>query len=100
MFGCGSNKAPGPDGFNFKFVKRFWNLLEEDFYNILVDFHRTGVLHSGCGSAFITLIPKVRTPVGLADYRPITLIGMVSKVISKVLANRLKKVMGQVISDS
>lgn len=97
---CGSNKAPGPDGFNFRFVKRFWDLLEDDFYNIMQEFHGTGVINSDCGSAFITLIPKVISPLGLKDYRPITLIGMISKVISKILANRLKKVLGKVISES
>ena len=81
VFDCGSNKAPGLDGFNFSFVKRFWNVLEEDFYRIMGEFHETGIINSGCGSAFITLIPKVKSPVGLKDYRPITLIGMISKVI-------------------
>ncbi|MFS7889004.1 putative RNA-directed DNA polymerase [Helianthus anomalus] len=100
VFDCGSNKAPGPDGFNFRFVKRFWNLLEEDFYRIMVEFHDTGIINSGCSSAFITLIPKVKSPMGLKDYRPITLIGVISKVISKILANRLKKVLGKLISDS
>ena len=99
-FDCGSNKAPGPDGFNFRFVKRFWNLFEDDFYKILEEFYATGTINSGCGSAFITLIPKVKSPVGLKDYRPITLIGMISKVISKILTNRLKKVLGKVISES
>ena len=32
VFECGSNKAPGPDGFNFRFIKRFWDVLEEDFF--------------------------------------------------------------------
>ncbi|KAJ0683719.1 putative RNA-directed DNA polymerase [Helianthus annuus] len=100
VFGCGSNKAPGPDGFNFRFVKRFWNFFEEDFYNILGEFHETGIINTGCGSSFITLIPKVKTPLGLRDYRPITLIGMISKVITKILANRVKKVLGQVISEA
>lgn len=100
VFDCGSNKAPGPDGFNFRFVKRFWSLFEDDFVNILQEFHATGVINHGCGSSFITLIPKVKSPLGLKDYRPITLIGMISKVISKILANRIKKVMGNIISEA
>ena len=100
VFECGSNKAPGPDEFNFRFVKCFWNLLEEDFFRIMSEFHDTGIINPGCGSSFITLIPKIKTPLGLKDYRPITLIGMISKVISKILANRLKKVLGGVISES
>ncbi|KAJ0554035.1 putative RNA-directed DNA polymerase [Helianthus annuus] len=54
----------------------------------------------GCGSSFIALIPKVKDPLSLKDYRPISLVGIVNKVISKVLANRLKKVLNSVISSS
>ncbi|KAK9063215.1 hypothetical protein SSX86_017085 [Deinandra increscens subsp. villosa] len=100
VFECGSNKAPGPDGFNFRFVKRFWRFFEEDFFNIMKEFHDKGVINQGCGSSFITLIPKVKSPMGLKDYRPITLIGMISKVISKILANRIKRVMGKIISEA
>nr|XP_043629901.1 uncharacterized protein LOC122601202 [Erigeron canadensis] len=56
-----------------------------------------GTINRGCGSAFITLIPKVRDPSQLNDYRPITLIGVTSKVISKVLANRIRFVLGSLI---
>lgn len=95
-FECGSDKAPGPDGFNFRFIKRFWHLFEDDFFKIFQSFHDTGKINKGVGSSFITLIPKVENPVGLGEYRPITLIGVISKVISKVLTNRLKTVMESV----
>ena len=52
------------------------------------------------GSSFITLVPKSEAPIDLTEYRPINLIGVVSKLISKVLANRLKKVMGNIIEDT
>ncbi|XP_021995665.1 uncharacterized protein LOC110892830 [Helianthus annuus] len=91
VYGCGDDKAPGPDGFNFKFIKKFWSILSADFMNIMNDFYETGFISRGVGSSFITLIPKNSAPSRLGDYRPITLIGVTSKVISKVLANRLKK---------
>ncbi|XP_076944140.1 uncharacterized protein LOC143614650 [Bidens hawaiensis] len=100
VFECGSNKAPGPDGFNFLFVKRFWKFLEDDFFNILTTFHDSGFISHGCGSSFITLIPKVKNPLGVKDYRPITLIGIISTVVSKILANWLKKILGLVISET
>uniref|UniRef100_A0A251RWC4 Putative reverse transcriptase domain, Reverse transcriptase zinc-binding domain protein n=1 Tax=Helianthus annuus TaxID=4232 RepID=A0A251RWC4_HELAN len=61
-------------------------------------FHETGVISMGCGSSFIALIPKVKDPLGLNDYRPISLVGIINKVISKLLANRLKKVLNNIIS--
>ncbi|KAF5795822.1 putative RNA-directed DNA polymerase [Helianthus annuus] len=98
VFGCGDDRAPGPDGFNFRFFKRFWHLFENDFVSIMTAFFESGQINAGCGSSFIALIPKVRDPSNLGDYRPISLVGVVNKVISKVLANRLKKVLGSVIS--
>ncbi|XP_035843953.1 uncharacterized protein LOC110931403 [Helianthus annuus] len=100
VFECGSDRAPGPDGFNFRFFKHFWRLFETDFVNILEDFYLTGKINRGCAASFIALIPKKKDPVGLGDYRSISLVGVVNKVISKILANRMKLVLGSVISES
>ncbi|KAJ0936414.1 putative RNA-directed DNA polymerase [Helianthus annuus] len=78
VFECGADKAPGPDGFNFKFIKRYWSLFENDFSNMLASFYSKGNISEGCGSSFITLIPKNKDPLGLKDYRPINLIGVIS----------------------
>ena len=83
LFDCGSDRAPGPDGFNFRFVKFFWSFLEDDFVNLMNHFHDCGVISRGCSSSFITLIPKTKSHVGLKDYRPINLVGIISKVISR-----------------
>ncbi|KAJ0878597.1 putative RNA-directed DNA polymerase [Helianthus annuus] len=100
VFGCGKDRAPGPDGFNFRFFTHFWDLFASDFYSILDSFFMSGKLSTGCGSAFIALIPKLRDPLGLNDYRPISLVGVVNKVVSKVMANRLKPVLNEVVSNS
>lgn len=76
---CDGNRAPGRDGFNFNFIKRFWPVLENDFMGLLTQFHKDRVIHKGVSSSFITLIPKVSDPSGLNDFRPISLIGCVSK---------------------
>ncbi|KAF5761365.1 putative RNA-directed DNA polymerase [Helianthus annuus] len=100
VFECGADRAPGPDGFNFRFFKHFWSLFESDFVNILEAFFSSGSFSRGCAGSFIALIPKVKDPAGLGDYRPISLVGAINKVISKILANRLKAVLGSVISES
>ncbi|KAM0019015.1 putative RNA-directed DNA polymerase [Helianthus debilis subsp. tardiflorus] len=97
---CGDDKAPGPDGLNMRFIKKFWGLFEVDFKNLMDEFFEKGNLSIGCGSPFITLVPKVKDPMDLKNYRPINLIGIISKVISKVLANQIKRVIGSVISES
>uniref|UniRef100_A0A251SP92 Putative reverse transcriptase domain-containing protein n=1 Tax=Helianthus annuus TaxID=4232 RepID=A0A251SP92_HELAN len=59
-----------------------------------------GQIDKGCSSSFITLVPKSKDPVGMRDYHPINLIGVISKAISMDLANRLKKVIGSIISEN
>jgi hypothetical protein len=68
---------------------------------ILFDqFHGIASLPKSLLSYFITLIPKVRSPQALGDYRPISLLGCIYKMIFKVLAGRLAKVMGLLIPNT
>ncbi|XP_071739763.1 uncharacterized protein [Rutidosis leptorrhynchoides] len=53
----------------------------------------------GCNASFITLVPKKKVPTGLSDYRPFSLIGSLYKIVAKVLANRLKKVVPLLVSN-
>ncbi|KAJ0788573.1 putative RNA-directed DNA polymerase [Helianthus annuus] len=100
VFACGSDRAPGPDGVNFRFIKKFWHLFEHDFGEIMRHFFQFGAFNQGSGSSFITLIPKSKDPTTLRDYRPINLIGVISKTVSKITATRFKKVIGKVISST
>ncbi|KHN31829.1 hypothetical protein glysoja_044310, partial [Glycine soja] len=50
-------------------------------------------------SSFIALIPKLKDPQSISDFRPISLIGCVYKVIDKLLANRLRKVLTHLIDE-
>lgn len=99
VWACGSDKAPGSDGFNFKFIKAFWETLKDDVMKCVFHFDKYGTLARGCNSSFITLAPKVKDPTSLSDYRLISLIGCIYKIISKLLATRLKKVIGGIIGD-
>jgi len=68
--------------------------------NFITDFHRNGKLTKGINSTFIVLIPKVNSPEHLNDFRPISLVGSLYKILSKVLANRLRMVMGSLIAET
>jgi hypothetical protein len=92
------NKSPGPDGFNFSFFKKFWGLLEKEIMCLFAEFHDSAKLPSCFFSYFITLIPKVLNPHQLCEFRPISLLGSLYKLLSKVLARRLGKVMNSIIS--
>nr|GEY08021.1 putative ribonuclease H protein At1g65750 family [Tanacetum cinerariifolium] len=85
---CGSSKAPGPDGFSFAFVKKYWDIIQKDLHDFINSFFTSSELPCGANSSFFTLIPKVNNPTLITDFRPISLIGIHCKIIAKILANR------------
>ena len=100
VWDCKNYKSPGPDVINFGFIKEFWDTLQDDVMRFLREFHRNGKLARGINSTFIALIPKIDNPQCLHDFRPISLVSSLYKILAKVLANRLRGVIGYVISDS
>ncbi|GKA50479.1 hypothetical protein Tco_0743552 [Tanacetum coccineum] len=69
--GCGNDKSPSPDGFNFKYIKRFWDIFKRDIMDAVSRFWDKGMFSKGCNASFVMLIPKVTYPMGLGDFRPI-----------------------------
>ncbi|GKC73640.1 RNA-directed DNA polymerase, eukaryota, partial [Tanacetum coccineum] len=95
---CGSSKAPGPDGYSFAFVKKYWGTIQKDLYDFVNLFFATSVMPNGANSSFFTLIPKVNKPTLITDFCPILLIGIHYKIIAKILANRLSKVIDKIVN--
>ena len=81
VWDCGGDKSPGPDGFNFNFIKQFWEILKPNFIRFLDEFYINGIFPKGSNASFIALIPKLNDPQSLNDYRPISLIGCVYKIV-------------------
>ncbi|GAU33402.1 hypothetical protein TSUD_20950 [Trifolium subterraneum] len=98
IWSCDGNKSPGPDGFNFNFWKEFWSTLKFDVMEFLNEFYQNVVLPKAITASFLALIPKKDHPQQLSEYRLICLIGLLYKILSKLLAARLKHVMGKLIS--
>ncbi|GJZ85907.1 RNA-directed DNA polymerase, eukaryota [Tanacetum coccineum] len=92
VWDCGCEKAPGPDGFTFKFFKNHWDTLENDVVSFVKNFENSFYIPKGCNSSFIILVPKLEDPLVIGDFRPISLIGCQYKIMAKVLANQLSKV--------
>jgi len=87
-----TNKAPGPDGFNGNFIKACWHIISADFYKLIEDFHQGNCQLESINASYITLIPKKDVPINANDFRPISLLNCSIKIITKLLANRLQKV--------
>ncbi|GKB53478.1 cysteine-rich receptor-like protein kinase [Tanacetum coccineum] len=97
---CGEDRAPGPDGLNFKILKQNWNIIKDDMIRFFEEFRVKGCFPKALNNSFITLIPKKLCPQDLNDFRPISLISSMYKVLAKVLAERLKSVMELVVGTS
>nr|GFC16416.1 RNA-directed DNA polymerase, eukaryota, reverse transcriptase zinc-binding domain protein [Tanacetum cinerariifolium] len=99
VWDCGTDKAPGPDGFTFGFYRKFWYLIDNDVCDAVRFFFKNDNIPNGCNSSFIALIPKIPDANMVKDFRPISLVGMVYKIIAKILMNRLIGVLGDIVSE-
>nr|GEX47024.1 RNA-directed DNA polymerase, eukaryota [Tanacetum cinerariifolium] len=99
VWNCGTDKAPGPDGYTFGFYRKFWYLIEGDVCDVVKFFFTHGNIPKGCNSSFIALIPKIPDFKLVKDYRPISLVGSLYKIIAKIMANRLVDVLGSLVHE-
>lgn len=91
VFQLGALKAPGPDGFNGSFYQQSWESIKDDLAQLVQEFFQKGVFDNRLNQTYIVLIPKAKSPENISQFRPISLCNFSYKVISKILANRLKK---------
>ncbi|GAU37209.1 hypothetical protein TSUD_144420 [Trifolium subterraneum] len=82
---CDSLKSPGPDGVNFGFIKELWMDVKNDFMRFLLEFYSNNRLVKGSNCTFIVLIPKVANPRKMSDFRPISLVGCMYKILDDIL---------------
>ncbi|RVW46228.1 LINE-1 retrotransposable element ORF2 protein [Vitis vinifera] len=94
------DKVPGPDGFPLRFWQFCWDVVKEEIMGFLLEFHERSRFVRSLNSTFLVLIPKKVGAEDLRDFRPIGLVGGLYKLLAKVLANRLKKIVGKVVSSA
>jgi hypothetical protein len=94
----GLNKAPGPDGMTGLFYKTYWPIVKHSVIAGVQSFFRSGFLLKEFNHTNIALIPKVDNPSRVNQFRPISLTNFNYKIISKILANRLKPLLHKIVS--
>lgn len=92
-------KAPGPDGMSPLFYQHFWGTINTDVIFSILMWLNSSILPPPLNHTFITLIPKVNSPEFVHQFRPISLCNVLYKSFSKVLANRLKKLLPSIITE-
>lgn len=93
IFAIGGLKVPGPDGMITAFYRKHWDIVGALVTLSVLSFLNTGQMLKEVNQSYIAQIPKTKAPQTVNDYRPISLCNIVYKVISKVLANRIRMVL-------
>ena len=91
------DKAPGSDGFTIAFWQLCWNIVKDEIMRMFRELYNSNKFARSLNTAFLVMIPK-KDVVDLKDFRPISLVGSLYKLLAKVLANRLKQVMGSLVN--
>ena len=99
LFQMHPSKAPRPDGMSPFFFQKYWHIVGHDVTEVVLPILHSGHMLKKMNHTHIVLIPK-KDPTHLADYKPISLSNVVSQIISKVIANRLKYILPNVVSES
>jgi hypothetical protein len=89
FFYCNPSKAPGPNGFSFQFYQSCWDFISSDIMQLVHVFHSNIFNLSRINLAFICLIPKKTYANTITQYRSISLINYSTKIITKLLTERM-----------
>ena len=93
-------KAPSPDGMSAIFFQKYWDVVGDDITCMVLNVLNSDMSIVDINRTNITLIPKINSPSKMFDFRPISLCNVVYKLVSKVIANRLKNIIPQIISEN
>ena len=97
IFQLDRDKALGPDGFKFAVFQDCLDVIKEDLVRVFAKFHKSGIINQSTNASFIVLLPKKNMTKKISDFRPISLITSLYKIIANVLSGRLRRVLHETI---
>ena len=93
-------KALGPNKMSTIFFHNYWDIVGTNITNMVLNVLNSNAPMAEINKTNISLIPKTNHPTRMTKFRPISVCNVTYKLISKVLANRLKTVMPSIISEN
>lgn len=99
-FSIHPDKAPGPDGFSASFYQTNWETVKNQVILEIQSFFSSGLLPCNINNTHVRLIPKIKSPKKMTDYRPIALCSVYYKIIAKLLTKRLQPFLAAIISEN
>lgn len=100
VFAMNPGKTPGPDGISVAFYHQHWEAIKTGVFSFVRNFFENNYLDTKLNQTHICLIPKIEKPTTVKDYRPISLANVAYKIISKILAERLKPWLNSIITEN
>jgi hypothetical protein len=94
------DKAPGPDGFTARFFQHCWEIIKSDLTKMIRKSQASSKLGGSTNSAFLALIPKEKGALSFSRFMPISLCNTSYKILTKVIANRLKNVLPLIVPEN
>ncbi|XP_059288842.1 uncharacterized protein LOC132042262 [Lycium ferocissimum] len=98
IFDIDPNSSAGPDGFSSLFFQKCWSIVEQDLVSMVKAVYNGTPMPKYFTSTCLILIPKSQHPQEFSEFRPISLSNVTHKIVSKVLNNRLSKILPKIIS--
>ncbi|KAJ3603143.1 hypothetical protein NHX12_030886 [Muraenolepis orangiensis] len=95
--GMQGRRAPGIDGLSVEFYRAYWDVLSNDLLDIFNESLASGSMPVSCRRAVITLLPKKGNLQDIKNWRPVSLLCVDYKLLSKALVTRLGRAVEQVI---
>lgn len=100
FFSLPRNKASGPDGYSSEFFTSCWSVVGGEVTSAVTEFFTSGSLLKQLNATNLILIPKIPNASKTSDFRSISCLNTIYKVIAKLLADRLKEILTDAIGHS
>lgn len=96
----GKYKSPGPDGVTVTFYKQYWGIVHEAVIREIQEFFQHGRIKPAFNHTFLALIPKTQGAARVDQFRPIALCNVTLKLITKIIAGRLRPYLEGIVHPS